>query len=49
VRVLLEISCAGKFAREVVACVQEFEEASHGVEVFVNKVNSALLATTLEN
>jgi hypothetical protein len=49
VRVLLEISCAGKFAREVVACVQEFEEASNGVEVFVNKVNSALLATALEN
>lgn len=33
--VALEITTAGDLAWEVVACVEEFEEAAYGVEVFV--------------
>jgi len=42
-RVALEIAGAGKFAWEIIASVQELEEASDGVEVFVDQINSALL------
>ena len=41
--VTLEIARAGDLAGEVVACVEEFEEASNGVEVLVNEVDAALL------
>ena len=35
-RIAVEIAGAGQLAREVVACVEEFEEAADGVEVFVD-------------
>ena len=43
--VALEVSCPGNFAGEVVACVEEFEEAAYSVEIFVYEVDSALLFT----
>jgi hypothetical protein len=45
--VALEIAGPGDLAREVVAGVQEFEEAAYGVEVFVYEVDSALLLLLL--
>jgi hypothetical protein len=41
--VALEIAAAGDFAREVVTCIEEFEEAADGIQVFVYKVDSTLL------
>lgn len=41
--IALEIAGAWEFAWEVVACVKELEEASDGIEVFVDEVNSTLL------
>lgn len=41
--VALEVAGAGDLAGEVVACVEELEEAADGVEVFVYEVDSALL------
>ena len=43
--VLLEVASAGYLAWEVVAGVEELEEASDGIEILVNEVNSALLVT----
>lgn len=43
IRIALEIAGAGDLAWEVVACVEVFEEASHGIEIFVNEVDAALL------
>jgi len=42
-RVALEISCASYLFGEIVAGVEEFEEAAYGVEVFVYEVDSSLL------
>jgi hypothetical protein len=39
----LEVPCAWDFAGEVVAGVEELEEASNSVKVFVYEVNSTLL------
>ena len=41
--VALELARAGHLAREVVARVEEFEEAAYGVEVLVYEVDTALL------
>jgi hypothetical protein len=41
--VALQVSGPCDFAGEVVACVEELEETSYGVEIFVYKVNSSLL------
>jgi len=41
--VALEIAGPGDLAGEVVACVEEFEEAAYGVEIFVYEVDSAFL------
>lgn len=43
VGVALQIAGVGELAREVVACVEEFEEAAHGVQVFVYEVDAAIL------
>jgi len=47
--VALEISRSGDLAREVFARVEELEEASDGIQIFVNKVNSAFLVGMLES
>ena len=41
----LQVSGIGDFAGKVVASVQVFEEASYGIEVFVNQVYSTVLKT----
>jgi len=41
--VMLEVARAGDLAWEVVAGVEEFEEAAYGVQVFVNEVNATFL------
>jgi hypothetical protein len=43
--VALEVSCTGNFAGEVVACVEEFEEAAYSVEIFIYEIDPALLFT----
>lgn len=43
----LEIAGSSNLAWEVVAGVEELEETSNGVEIFVNEVNSALLVRLL--
>lgn len=41
--VSFKVSGASDLAWEVVASVEEFEEASNGIEVFIDEVNSAFL------
>lgn len=35
----LEIAGSGDFAGEVIACIEEFEEASYGIEILVHEGN----------
>jgi hypothetical protein len=45
--VALQVSGTCDFAGEIVACVEELEETSYGVEIFVYEVNSPLLCLTI--
>ena len=45
--VVLELAGTGELPREVVACVEELEEAAYGVKVFVTQIDCALLCPQL--
>ena len=45
--VALQVSGTCDFAGEIVACVEELEETSYGVEIFVYEVDSSLLCLTI--
>lgn len=46
-RIALEIAGSGDLAGEVVACVEEFEEAAYCVEILVNEVDATFLSSLL--
>lgn len=46
-RITLKTACALDSAWEVIASIEEFEKASDSIKIFINKINSAILAYEL--